>query len=242
MRRRNERRGRGAVPNDMIGSHPRLNAAHAEQLLAGPQPEAEDPLSRVLAAAAAPARAKELAGEDDAVRAFHLARRASPVPPLPVVHRRRPRYRWGWALVVKVAAIVLATATASWALAATTGVVPAPWQPSPVKPPPASATGPGGSHRPTPTAPASATADPAGTPGATPMGSIPPAADPSLHARCRSFVNQGGSLDLLDNPSLSRLAVAAGGKQNVPAYCEALLAQDPSGTAGLTVTPSPTGS
>jgi len=221
----------------MISSHVRLSATHIERLLTRPSAQSEDPLSRVLAAASAPGRPDELAGEEAAVRAFHLARRAArPAPsvPEPAPHRRRAR--WGWALLVKVAAVVLATVTASWALAATTGVLPAPWQDPPERPPTASHPGQGNSHGPTRTTDtASSTVDPSAAPG-EPTGSTSPTAAQNLRGRCQSFVNQGKDPDLLDSPNFARLVAAAGGKENVPSFCEALLAQPPS----VTPTPSPT--
>lgn len=103
----------------------RIDRSTAEQLLrgdhAGARPEAAD-LSRVLAAAAAPARKSELAGERAALNAFRDARLAS---------ARRPRRR---AILAKLAPVkVLAAVAASTAfggvgLAASTGSLPAPIQ------------------------------------------------------------------------------------------------------------------
>jgi hypothetical protein len=220
----------------MISGHAPLDAAHAERLLSGAPITGDDPMSRLLLAATAPASADELSGEDEAVRAFHLARRAYVVPPLPrPVAPRRHRSRWGWALVVKVAALVLATASAGWALAATTGVLPAPWDDTPVSPAPVTTAVTHSTPRVGTTAAPSQTPS-GGSPSSPGLGATPTAGgstDPAIHGLCQAFVSQGEDPDLLDSPGFARLVEVAGGADQVPDYCHALLSS---------ATPSPSAS
>ncbi len=241
MPRRNKPGKRDAVRHEMV-SKVRPDVAEAERLLSG-SPGTDSELAMLIAAASAPARSEELGGEDDAVLAFRTALRDAR-PPV-ATHRYRPhRSRWAWALVAKVAALVLATAGAGWALAATTGVVPAPWQDQPVAPiststpakppvtaPPSSRTTGTPTSPPTPTPPSTP-----GPPSTVPTPDTPPSADASLRGLCQAFVAQGSDPDNLNTPAFARLVEAAGGVDQVPAFCTVLLESHPIATES----PAPT--
>jgi hypothetical protein len=230
MSRGNKRERKGVVRSDMISGDAPLDAAHAERLLSGAVPAGDDSLSWVISAATAPPYPSELAGEDEAVRALQLARRAYVATPSPVPPQRHRRSPWGWALVAKAAGVLLATVGAGWALAASTGVLPAPWEDSPPATP-ISTSAPVVHPSSTGTAsPAAATVDP--STGAA-QSTAPPATTPAstLQGLCQAFVAQGEDPDLLDNPGFARLVTEAGGADNVPAFCHDLLSS---------ATPTPT--
>lgn len=193
-----------------------LEADVAERLLAGygGQPWR---LAQLLAAAAAPARPHELAGEDAAVVAFRSADQTSGV------HRRqRSRPAWARLLTAKVAGVAAVVVTAGGvAVAAGTGVLP-----SPLGGGPATTSNAPGSN-----SPAGTTAVPGGAPGLTTgPGAQPPATpDPALPGLCHAYLAQ-----LADNPGKARsgpafaaLAEAAGGADHVTTFCEDLAAAQP---------------
>jgi hypothetical protein len=220
----------------MTNRRAQISRATAEQLLAGQR--GRTGVHRVLAAASARGIARELAGESTAVGQFRAAH-LHPVNPA----RRRSVLKTAAAKLlaakVVVGAAVAAAATGGVAVAAatnhasgpanhdtrpavaasgthTTGTPSAePGRPSPL-PTPTSMGRPSGAH------PSSATSHAAqGSPS------------PSLVGLCTAY--QVGVADnpgrALDNPAFTALITAAGGKDNVTAYCTAILpSRHPSGT------------
>ena len=187
----------------------------AERLLGGDPgeyPLADRRVARLLAAAAAPARAEELAGED----AARLAFRAAAV----VAASTRPRFgaRLARGATVKVlAAAVGVIGLGGVAMAATTGSLPAPIQDVAHDafgaPPPRRTAGP-------------AAGRPQSQPTAT---SAAPA--PSLHGLCRAYTAkpQGERGNALESPAFAALVTAAGGRDEVDEFCTTLLAGPPEG-------------
>jgi hypothetical protein len=193
-----------------------------ESLLNGDarEPVERDVLLRLLAAASAPGRPGELAGEEAAVHAF---RRPDTTP------LRRPGRRALLAklLTVKVAAALAVTALGGATVAAATGTLP--------RIPGTAGFGAG------PTAPTSPATPPrkpvdkgAGAGGpAAPASSPSTSPSPSVADLCRAFVTDVDSkppkdrektrqLDL-KNPIYAPLVVAAGGKGRAMPYCVRLL-------------------
>ncbi|WP_045312631.1 hypothetical protein [Lentzea aerocolonigenes] len=170
-----------------------------------------DRLSDLLAAATAPARDHELAGEQAAVTAFLAARpTAAPQP-------RRPRMLS--LLSVKIAATA-AAAAGGIALAAAAGALPGQQR-----------------EEPAPTAgtkvvSTSTTTKPAnpGTPDRKPDNSASPS--PSLKGLCQAYSSGAGAEHgkARENPAFSALVTAAGGADRVPAFCAGLLADKPGNT------------
>lgn len=178
----------------------RLDRGTAEELLrgrpAGPLAGGEA-LAGLLAAAAGPARDSELAGEEQAVTAFRVAAHH-----IPATQPRRSSMI-SKLLTLKLAlAAVLATAGGGVALAAATGNLPN-----------------GGS---TPAAQSSASA------AASARSTDHPAASPSpsLHGLCVAYTHGVATSKgkALDNPAFTALINAAGGKDNVAAFCKTELA------------------
>jgi hypothetical protein len=204
----------------------RLDASSAERLLAGEDVGFDD-LSNLLAAAAAPARPSELTGEATALAAFRRATLGTPAH-----SRRRSAAKPLWARLasVKVAAAAVTLTATGVALAAGTGVLPTPFTGDPPTAAPSlTANRPGG--------------DPAGTdvrttgapvgPGAT-TGAVPSTTpDAEIAGQCRAYRAQAkvDPVKAKEGPVFARLAVAAGGPDNVDAYCDQIL-RDP--------TPKPT--
>ncbi|MEV6235377.1 hypothetical protein [Lentzea sp. NPDC051838] len=159
-----------------------------------------DRLSDLLAAASAPARDHELAGEQAAVAAFRAARLTT------APQRRRHKM-----LTIKIAAAA-AAAFGGIALAAAAGALPGQHREDPK---PASDT----------TAIVSSTK--ATTPEHKPDHSASPS--PSLKGLCQAYTAGAGSEHgkARENPAFSALITAAGGADKVPAYCSDLLADKP---------------
>ncbi|MEV7328036.1 hypothetical protein [Micromonospora sp. NPDC093244] len=199
-----------------------LDAARAA---ASPAPQhaplaAPDPLAGLLAAAAAPARPGELAGEQEALAAFRAAR----ADQQPAVSRRSRRRRLTTGAVAWVGALAATATAAGVAFAAVT--LDQPPDPSPPQAP--------SSPRPSPT---DAGASPSGdrgavpdraTPGApsatgvTPSGALPAS---QLRGLCRAW--QAKKPDqrekALRTPGWRELVTAAGGPAQVGPYCQRLL-------------------
>ncbi|MEV4464851.1 hypothetical protein AB0J51_14635 [Micromonospora echinofusca] len=200
-----------------------------------PETDVSEPLSRLLAAAAAPARPGELAGEEAAVAAFRAARAAGPVAGgVPAPRRRRftaGAVAWGAGIAV--------TATAGAAFAAVTldraddpapprhPATPAPATASPTtstpqRDGPTAATG-GGDPTGTPpgaTAPPdSGVPGPGSTTGAAP--GTPEQRTEQLHGLCRSYLAKDPAQRerALETPSFARLVTAAGGRGQVEGFC-----------------------
>jgi len=168
-----------------------------------------DRLSGLLAAAAAPARDRELAGEQAALAAFQGARLATAPQP-----RRSSMLKIALAhlLTVKIAAVAAVTA-GGIALAAAAGTLP-------------------GQHREETPRPASTevvgtTSDPARTQNPKPDNSASPS--PSLKGLCQAYTAGAGAEHgkAHDNPAFSALITAAGGANEVPAFCADLLGDKP---------------
>ncbi|MFI6133508.1 hypothetical protein [Micromonospora sp. NPDC051141] len=210
-------------PADRAASDRLLDAAHAVP------PADADPLTRLLAAAAAPATAGELDGEERALAAFRAAR-AAPAFAAPVP-ASRPRRR------LRVAAALsglAATAVAGVAFAA----VRLDRGPQPVVPPapttagPApTAAGPSRSAPAGPSGPSGAASGAAPSPG-TPSGSRP-AVPPSVGAlvgHCRAWLAkpEPQRARALTTPGFADLVAAAGGPDRVAAFCRSLVSAAPS--------------
>lgn len=206
-----------------------VGRAEAERLLdpTGSPPATDDPLARLLAAAAAPARPGELAGEQAAVEAFRTVR-TSGVPGPAATGRRRRRLTTG---VVAWIAALAATATAGVAFAAVTRDRPVERVPGPV-PSSASDTG---SARPSPPRSGPDRRSPARRPPAAPGGtpSAPsastghggPAATGKLVGQCRAYLAKPPEqrAKALTKPGFAALVDAAGGADRVEAYCRGLV-------------------
>ncbi|NYF59513.1 hypothetical protein [Micromonospora purpureochromogenes] len=223
--------------------------AEAERLLdaarsADPAPAGDEPLARLLSAAAAPARPGELAGEEAALAAFRAARAAGASAPAPAPpSRRRRRVTTG---VVAWVAGIAATATAGAAFAAVT--LDRGDEPAPAPRPPASVPGGSGSD---PGAPSSSGGGPTtGTPSAGPSAASPsggpgvsgePASEGMLAGQCRAYLAKPAAQreKALRSPTFADLVAAAGGAGKVEAYCRELLPeQAPDADESPTARPS----
>jgi len=194
----------------------RIDRETAEQLLCG-VPAGAGPLADLLAAAAAPARAAELAGEQAALVAFRLARLAPATEP-----RRQSMIQTALAklLTVKVAAATIGiTALSGVALAAGTGTLPTDLDKAPKAHPSqsqsseAQANGAGGPKSPKPASKGNEN-DPKGTPS------------PSMVGLCKAYQAKAGAEQgkSLESPAFTALVEAAGSKDKVAAYCTVALA------------------
>ncbi|MEV4694967.1 hypothetical protein AB0K27_28095 [Micromonospora echinospora] len=221
---------RSGGPGDRAESDRLLDAARA-----GTPPGAEaDPLTRLLSAAAGPATAREVAGEDQAVAAFRAARAAPAAVSAPAT---RPRRR------LRVAAALsglAATAVAGVAFAA----VQLDRHPDPVTPPAPATSGPGttgptatGPSRPAPSTPADEasgaasppTRDVTPTPTRSAPGAPPAPSAPgnSLAAHCRAYLvkSERQREKALTRPGFADLVTAAGGPEHVERYCRELVGE-----------------
>ncbi|MET8355231.1 hypothetical protein [Micromonospora sp. NPDC005206] len=180
-----------------------------------------DPLAGLLAAAAAPARPVELAGEQGALAAFRAARAAPASAPARVPGRRR--FTAG---ALAWAAGVLATATAGAAFAAVTLDPPGETVPPSGPATPAPTTGrpdgsPTGGGAPT-------TGDPGRSPTA-PSARRSPSSGPEdsvqLGGLCRAYLAKKPAQreKALETSGFQPLVAAAGGAAQVDAYCQRLV-------------------
>ncbi|MFD6564033.1 hypothetical protein [Micromonospora profundi] len=198
-----------------------LDAAHAE---ANAGDASTDPVARLLAAAAAPARPGELAGTEAAVAAFRAARAAEGVTAAPPVARRPHGRRLTTGALAWIGAVA-ATATAGAAFAAAgLDLTPDPEPPAPTTAPSTSGGGTGATPSVAPSRPAPSTT----RPGAQPAPPTPPAgAAPNnhLHGLCRAWQAKKPAQreKALRTPSFQRLVTAAGGAAEVEAYCQRLV-------------------
>ncbi|MFJ6194520.1 hypothetical protein [Micromonospora sp. NPDC092111] len=205
----------------------RSDRPESERLLdtaAAGTPLAAAPLARLLAAAAAPARPGELAGEQEAVAAFRAARATRADAPVVPTRRRRGLTAGMVAWVAGLAA----TATAGVAFAAVTLDHPA----EPERPPSPAPT----SVEPTPQrSPRATHLTPSGKPGpgpssaavpATPGGPRKPAGAGRLAGHCRAYLakSPGQRAKALTRPGFADLVAAVGGADRVEAFCRGLLA------------------
>ncbi|MEU4113204.1 hypothetical protein AB0F71_01720 [Kitasatospora sp. NPDC028055] len=213
-------------------------------------PDGPGQLARVLAAAAAPATAAELAGEEAALAAFREASLTPDPVVTPVRRRSMATAALARAFSTKAAAAVLgATALCGVAVAAGTGNLPSPLSGGTSEPehavaapggpsgsPPGSSTGsgsgsasPGGTSRPSIGAFAdphrTVPADPA-SPGGPTAGEHPghPAPPAALLPLCQRFADRTGKGErpdkLATDPVFGPLIAAAGGADQVQGYCE----------------------
>jgi hypothetical protein len=218
----------------------RISRADAEKLLdtgAG-GPEA---LSTLLAAASPPLAAGELVGEHAALAAFRAAHLAT-VPS----RRRIPMLKTALAnlIAAKIAAsaAVAAAATGGIALAAATGNLPGPLQGAAHSafgaPAAHVASQAGSAHGQPHRAPAPESTDASSAPVVEPSESDGPSGtatpSPSLHGLCTAF--QAGATNnpgkALANPAFSVLVTAAGGKDEVAAFCTTLVGPAPTHHTG----------
>jgi hypothetical protein len=205
-----------------MSRYPRkIDRAAAERLLRGEPADPRHPddlLAVLLATAAAPAHAGELAGEEAAVVAFRQARTAvaglaarpgdegssvavRPWDPAPVR---------GWIRHPMRLALVALTATTAGGVALANGSVPWSQQPADQRPPTGSAT----------------TSQPAGSGSGQGQGGAGTATPhPSFVGLCRAYKAGAGDAPgkTLDNPAFTSLIKAAGGKDKVAAYCADVL-------------------
>jgi hypothetical protein len=198
----------------------RLTAATTEQLLDGGAGPAG--LHQLLAAAAGPGTASELAGETAAVAAFVDAPRASPLPSAPP---RRPSMlstALSKILAAKAlaAVVLLAGATGGVALAAT--VSDAPSSPSNDQSTVIS----------TPTATPAPSDDPESEGEGKPDPTASPSPQPSLAGLCKAWAAGAGDNPGKDNPAFGALVQAAGASEKVSSYCAELPDAEQPGRSG----------
>lgn len=194
----------------------RMDQETVERLLVGPAADAQDgpeALVRFLDAVRAAPRPHELSGEGAALQAFRMAQAGDPVP----LRASRPERRLRAGLVgAKLAlAALLATATGGVALAAVTGHLPGPLGggADTTASPSAGADG-----RPTPTGDPSHPTTPAGAP------TDPPGSSSALAGLCTAYRAEGDDRRrVLEKPRFADLVAAAGGREQVAAYCDHLL-------------------
>lgn len=208
---------------------PRIDPISAEHLIRDARsgsPADAEPLAGLLAAAAAPARDEELAGEEDAVAAFRKARLA-----LAPQSRRRVMLK---SVLVKAAVLasVAVVGGGGVALAASTGHLPGTGSPHEhaTAPPTHGATAaPRATAREHASRPASTgTHHQAASRDARPNASP----SPDLRGLCTAFRAHAGDNPgkALESPAFKVLVERAGGKDKVAAYCTTLLAT-PAGKA-----------
>ncbi|MEU4335143.1 hypothetical protein AB0F59_10985 [Micromonospora lupini] len=194
-----------------------LDAAGRPLASAAPQASTADPLARLLAAAAGPARPGELAGEEAALAAFRAARVAAPEP---TVARRPGRRRLTTGALAWIGALA-ATATAGAAFAAAgldRGPDPVP-VPTPSSAPP-TASGPA-----SPTSAAPSRSTPSGPPSSAGTPSVGSTPNGQLHGLCKAWLAKKPEQreKALRTPAFQRLVTAAGGVPAVEAYCQRLV-------------------
>jgi hypothetical protein len=209
-----------------------LDEATAEGLLTGRLAPADLPVAyarvaELLAAAAAPPSAEELAGEAAAVARFAAAAHSRPVRLLHL-NPRRSRVLTKL-LTVKAAAVALGMLAAGGVAAAATGTLPAPAQQ--VAHTVLGRAGVPAAGASTTTASSASTATTPTTTAAGAHAGGPDAAGPAAQGLCRAWAaGQGGQQGKkLDAVAFAALARAAGGSGKVAAYCAT--ATSASGTA-----------
>jgi hypothetical protein len=162
--------------------------------------------------------------------------------------------------VAKLVAVILAATGAGWALAASTGVVPMPFQESPPSAPGPGESQPGGgpatsvdSGQPwaSPSDGASPSAEQSGEPmesaEATPSGEPgTPSAQLNVRGLCNAYMAQGEDPQKLTHANgFGKLVTAAGSIENVSPFCRYVLGLEPpspgpSPSPGDSLGPSPT--
>jgi hypothetical protein len=212
-----------------------IDRATAERMLRGgrdaSRATADDPLARLLAAAAAPARPSELEREEQAVAGFRTAHRL-PVPP----PQRRSALRSAVPklLTMKVAALAAAVVgVGAVALAATSGAIPTPL---PGSTPAASHKAGDGTVQ--------ASDHPSGRPSVRPSTvAVPSGFPPGLYRLCQDYI--GGDAErrgkALGQAKFHDLAAQVGNnREKADKLCEKLLQERP-GSGKSTPTSAPAG-
>jgi hypothetical protein len=197
----------------------RIDPITAEHLIRGDgaNTHRRDPLAELLAAAASPARPRELIGEEAAVMAFRSAHLAQAPE-----SRRRSMLKTALTKLAtaKAALAVIAVSGGGVALAAGSGHLPGTGSPDthPTARPDISASARHDeTHSAHPAAPATTSAPKATAPQGSPS--------PNLRGLCTAFNAGVGDNPgkALDNPAFTALINAAGGKDAVSGYCVKLL-------------------
>jgi hypothetical protein len=180
---------------------PRITRRTAARMLRGASVTVPDALAGLFAAAVAPPRDGELAGERAATEAFLAAGHRSTVPPARSRWPRRP-------VALKVAVAVAAICTAGGvATAAATGHLARP----------ASGSSVSTSAHPSVSTTLRATSPPHGS-------STAHHPSPSLVGQCRAYTARAANHTVPPNdPAAAALITAAGGTTDVGTYCSALL-------------------
>jgi hypothetical protein len=207
-------RGRDAFSNAMRTPRTgRIGPDDAELLLATGRTPAHPELSRLLAAAASPPRARELAGMPAAVAAFEEA--AWVDRPVAVPRRRRVLRP------LAAAGAVVAMLAGGVAVAAETGNLPG----GPVPDRTTATSAPPEATRPAPSRGPSRTPAAAPQPHAGGPDRTPGPAGPTATGLCRAWDAQRRNPNGAPMASEARrgLAAAAGGESRIPAFCAALL-------------------
>lgn len=186
---------------------PRISRRTAARMLRGAPVTVPDALAGLFAAAVAPPRDGELAGERAAAEAFLAAGHRSTVPR---ARSRSMHRRLGRPVALKVAVAVAAIFTVGGvAAAAATGHLARP----------ASGSSASTSAHP---APSASTDLPATSPPHGSSAAHHPS--PSLVGQCRAYTARTTNHTVPpDDPAAAALITAAGGKTNVGTYCAALL-------------------
>ncbi|MGC4772786.1 hypothetical protein ACLQ25_27910 [Micromonospora sp. DT44] len=228
--------GASAPPRDIADP----GAANVRQSGASPDSGTE-PLARLLAAAAGPARPTEMAGEEAALSAFRAVRAA----PTPAVARPPRRLRLTTGAVAWIGALA-ATATAGVAFAAA-GLEKAP---EPLPPPAPSSAPPTASAHVTTGSVAPSGSTPSGRPSVSGSPSIGAPPNGQVHGLCRAWRAKKPEQreKALRTPAFERLVTAAGGIGAVEEYCQRLVPEkksppppSPSPSAPPSPSPSPPG-
>ncbi|SIM74382.1 hypothetical protein [Micromonospora cremea] len=216
-----------AAPDGVRASTPADPDAAAAQIRASTPADADvnaaDPLARLLAAAAGPARPGELAGEEAALAAFRAAR----ANPAPTAARRPHRRRLTTSAVAWIGALA-ATATAGAAFAAVTldrAPDPVPVTPSSPSPTPSDVEAtPSVDRTAAPSRSTPGTPSVTGSPSATGTPSAGAATVGQLRGLCHAWQakNPEQRDGALGTPAFQELVTAAGGAGEVEAYCQRL--------------------
>ncbi|HEX3588155.1 MAG TPA: hypothetical protein VHV74_00890 [Pseudonocardiaceae bacterium] len=197
----------------------RIDRRTAEQLLRGTPVDrlgdGTDAVADLLAAAAAPVREDELAGQPAALAAFRSAR----LGPVPQPRRRSViKSALAMSLTSKIAALAAALVASGGVMAAAvTGHLAPHSSPGPTVAPATSSHG-TAPHRPDTAGPT----DPAGPSRNGQASHAAPA--PDLVGLCHAYAARGGAPD---NPAFTVLFTAAHGQANVATYCASLRHQPP---------------
>lgn len=219
----------------------RLDRSTAERLLAGDQATTDTnadtaiaTLAVVLRAAAAPARPHEFAGEHTALAAYSEPADLGPVP-----ETRRPsmlKSALAKVLTVKAAIVVAVVGASGVALAASTDSLP--WAGTPADPPATSrAQAPATPPAATQTGQPSDAGKPSETGKPADAGATP---DPSMVGLCQAYEAQVGEDPgkALDSAAFQALIDKAGGRDEVPAYCDTVTKDHPTGQPSDLPTPT----